>query len=237
VLHIGKWDVPETLEEVVDVSSTALLVIDMQNDFVAPDGALARSGGNTEPLRAIIPALTSLAALCRQHDVPVIHARLLTLPDGLSDSVGSLRFKLRVNKNYSPDNRTPLAYTVKGTWGAEFIAESQPEPGEVVIEKFRSSALCDTPLDLILRAQRITTVLVTGCTTEGCVEATVRDLAARDYMPVVLRDCVASDHLELHTASLVVMGGYGADLASSAEVRAAWAPRAAAEHNRKEHHG
>jgi nicotinamidase-related amidase len=218
VLRIGQWDVPETLEEIVDPSITALLIIDMQNDFAAQGGALQASGGNVDAIQSIVSPIGTLASACRARDISVMHARLLTLPNGQSDSVGSLRFKVRVNKNYGRDVRTPLAYTVKDTWGAEFVDELQPLPGEPVVEKFRSSAFYETSLDVILRAKRIISVLVAGCTTEGCVEATVRDLAARDYIPVVVRDCVASDHQHLHDASLTVMGGYGAELTTSGEI-------------------
>lgn len=218
MLRIGQWDVPETLEEIVDPSITALLIIDMQNDFAAQGGALQASGGNVDAIQSIVSPIGTLASACRARDISVMHARLLTLPNGQSDSVGSLRFKVRVNKNYGRDVRTPLAYTVKDTWGAEFVDELQPLPGEPVVEKFRSSAFYETSLDVILRAKRIISVLVAGCTTEGCVEATVRDLAARDYIPVVVRDCVASDHQHLHDASLTVMGGYGAELTTSGEI-------------------
>ena len=218
MLRIGQWDVPETLGEIVDPSITALLIIDMQNDFAAQGGALQASGGNVDAIQSIVSPIGTLASACRARDISVMHARLLTLPNGQSDSVGSLRFKVRVNKNYGRDVRTPLAYTVKDTWGAEFVDELQPLPGEPVVEKFRSSAFYETSLDVILRAKRIISVLVAGCTTEGCVEATVRDLAARDYIPVVVRDCVASDHQRLHDASLTVMGGYGAELTTSGEI-------------------
>ncbi len=218
MLRIGQWDVPETLEEIVAPSMTALLIIDMQNDFATHGGALHKSGGNIDPIRTIVEPVEKLAQACRAQQTPILHARLLTLPNGESDSVGSLRFKIRVRQQYRSDARAPLDYTVKDTWGAEFVEELQPLPGELVVEKFRSSAFFETALDVILRAKRITSVLVTGCTTEGCVEATVRDLAARDYIPVVVRDCVASDHQDMHEAALMVMGGYGAELTTSGEI-------------------
>jgi nicotinamidase-related amidase len=91
-----------------------------------------------------------------------------------------------------------------------------------VIEKFRSSALHGTALDDILCSHRIQTVLVAGCTTEGCVESTVFDLTFHDYIPVVLVDCVASDHRDLHDASLAVMSAYRADTATVSDVRRCW---------------
>ena len=92
-----------------------------------------------------------------------------------------------------------------------------------MVEKFRSSALHGTALDDILRSLRIQTVVVAGCTTEGCVESTVRDLTFHDYIPVVLTDCVASDHRELHEKSLALMSAYRADTATAREVCDCWA--------------
>ena len=219
MLRIGQWDVPETLEEIVDPSITRLADHRHAKRLCGPGWRVAGVGRETSmPSDQIVSPIGTLASACRARDISVMHARLLTLPNGQSDSVGSLRFKVRVNKNYGRDVRTPLAYTVKDTWGAEFVDELQPLPGEPVVEKFRSSAFYETSLDVILRAKRIISVLVAGCTTEGCVEATVRDLAARDYIPVVVRDCVASDHQHLHDASLTVMGGYGAELTTSGEI-------------------
>ena len=102
------------------------------------------------------------------------------------------------------------------------MPELQPEPGDAVVTKFRSSAFHNTNLDLVLRSNGIRTVLVAGCTTEGCVESTVRDACFYDYFPVVLSDCVGSDVRELHDASMLVMSAYRADVATSAEVLAAW---------------
>ena len=111
---------------------------------------------------------------------------------------------------------------IEGTWGAEFVAELEPRPGELVVKKYRSSAFYESDLDLLLRAEGIRTVLVAGCTTEGCVESTVRDLSFYDYFGVVLSDCVGSDLQELHDASMRVMGAHRADIATSAEVASLW---------------
>jgi nicotinamidase-related amidase len=90
------------------------------------------------------------------------------------------------------------------------------------VTKFRSSAFTNTGLDLILRSNGIKSVIVSGCTTEGCVESTVRDLCFHDYFGVVLSDAVGSDVPELHKASMLVMGAYRADIATAEEVAAIW---------------
>lgn len=97
-----------------------------------------------------------------------------------------------------------------------------PQPGDLFVAKNRSSAFNNTNLDLLLRSNGIKSMLVAGCTTEGCVESTVRDLCFYDYFGIVASDCVGSDVRELHNASMLVMGAYRADVFTSAEVTAAW---------------
>jgi nicotinamidase-related amidase len=227
-IRIGGKDVPESLTEIVDPTRSALLIIDMQNDFCAPGGASAEAGGDVSMFESIVPRIARIAATARARGVRVIHARMVTLPEGASDSIAWLRLKLRANKNYGQDPDSIYDFTIAGTWGAEIVPELAPEADDIVVDKFRSSALHATALDDILRAHRIQTVVVTGCTTEGCVESTVRDLTFHDYIPVVLADCVASDHRDLHEASLAVMGAYRADIATAAEVDACWSDRSPA---------
>jgi nicotinamidase-related amidase len=222
MLRIRGNDVPEALEEIVRPEASALLIIDMQNDFCAAEGTSAAAGGDVSMLQEIVPRIAQVAATARRCGIPVIYARMVTLPDGASDSIAWLRLKLRANKNYGQDPESTYEFTIAGTWGAEILAELAPQAGDIVVDKFRSSALHATTLDDILRAHRTQTVVVTGVTTEGCVESTVRDLTFHDYIPVVLADCVASDHRDLHEASLAVMGAYRADVATAAEVEACW---------------
>jgi nicotinamidase-related amidase len=221
-VRIGGKDVPETLEELIRPAASALLIIDMQNDFCAVGGTSAEAGGDVSMFQEIVPRIAQVAATARTHGIPVIHARMVTLPNGASDSIAWLRLKLRANRNYGQEAVSTYEFAIAGTCGAEIVAELAPQGGDIVVDKFRSSALHATALDDILRAHRIQTVVVTGCTTEGCVESTVRDLTFHDYIPVVLADCVASDHRDLHEASLSVMGAYRADIATAAEVTACW---------------
>jgi len=216
-------DVPETLAELVQRESTALLIIDMQNDFCAEGGTSDLAGGEIGMFREIVPRIAQIAADARRAKVPVIHACMVSLPNGASDSIAWLRLKLRASQNYAAENESPFEFTLVDTWGAAIISDLHPEPGDIVIEKYRSSALHGTALDDVLRAHRVQTVVVAGCTTEGCVESTVRDLTFHDYIPVVLVDSVASDHPELHEKSLASMSAYRADTATADEVSRCWA--------------
>jgi nicotinamidase-related amidase len=95
---------------------------------------------------------------------------------------------------------------------------------DIVIDKFRSSAFFQTPLDLILRANGRKTTLVCGAVTEGCIESTVRDAAHYDYLPVVLSDAIASTEAALHAAAMTVMRARY-DCITCSDVIAAWTAR------------
>jgi nicotinamidase-related amidase len=94
---------------------------------------------------------------------------------------------------------------VEGTWGHQIVDELKPQPHDLVVKKHRSSAFVDTELDLLLRSNSVQTVLITGVVTEGCVESTARDASFKDYIVVLLEDCIGSGNPRLHSASLEVM--------------------------------
>jgi nicotinamidase-related amidase len=110
-----------------------------------------------------------------------------------------------------------------GTWGADWVDEVKPEPGEWAIVKRRFSAFVDTRLDLLLRSNGIRTVIVAGVATQCCVESTVRDASLRDYYVVVARDAVgARRRMEhLHRASLETMSLYFAECLTTREIGSA----------------
>jgi nicotinamidase-related amidase len=213
---LGK-DVPTELRELVDPRHTALLIIDMQNDYCAPAGGAGVGGADLSMYEDIIPRIARIAALCRETGIPVVNVHLIALPGGGSDSPAWTRLRMRANDQYDPDGPV-WHFTVAGSWGARFVDGLTPQPGDVTVTKYRSSAFANTDLDLYLRSNGISTVLVSGCTTEGCVESTVRDATSHDYFPVLLADCVGSDQRDLHEASMLVMSAYRADVTTSDEV-------------------
>ena len=222
LLRIYGKDVPTTLEELVEPSSTALVIIDMQNDCCSKNGSADKAGADLSMYRDVIPRIARFADACRRISVPVINVGLCTLPDGRSDSPAWIRMRMRAHKNYDPANEGPWGFTLQGSWGAEFVDELRPQPGDLYVAKHRSSAFSNTNLDLLLRSNGIRSVMVAGCTTEGCVESTVRDLCFYDYFAIVLADCVGSDVRELHDASMKVMSAYRADIAISPEIIQTW---------------
>ncbi len=217
------------LHELVDPRHAALLLIDMQQDFVAAGGAFARLGIDLSMYAGMRPRLAGLLAAARRHGVLVIHIQNTALPDRMSDSPAQIRFNLRMHRAARRD-APPLRYTLPGTPGHEFVPELRPLPNELVVPKYRSSAFWGTNLELLLRSNRIETVVIGGCTTEGCVDSTARDAMFCDHYVVVAEDCVASDDPEQHAASMLLMR-HRFDLASAEKIENSWAaatPRAAA---------
>lgn len=222
MLTVFGKQVPANLSELVNPASTALVIIDMQNDCCAEGGSAAKAGADISMYRVVIPRIVAFAQTCRAIRIPVINVRILTLRDGLSDSPAWLRLRVRANQNYGALNEGPWMFAVEQTWGAEFVPSLRPKQGDLTVTKYRSSAFHQTNLDLILRSNGVSTIIVCGCTTEGCVESTVRDATFYDYFPVVLEDCVGSDDRSLHDASLRVMKAYRADVCNSADVLQLW---------------
>lgn len=226
MIEVGGKSVLTELHELVHPARTAVVVVDMQRDFVEPDGLFGSLGVDLDMYAEMRPRLAELLRAARTAGVRVLHLRNTSLPDGLSDSPAQIRFNLRMHESARAGG-PPLRYTVPGTEGYEFVDDVGPEPGEVVVQKFRSSGFWGTNLDLVLRSNGIETVIVSGCTTEGCVDSTARDAMFANYYVVIPTDCVASDDKAQHEAALLLME-HRFDVVSSDEIAAAWAAGTAA---------
>jgi nicotinamidase-related amidase len=214
------------LTELVDPGRAALVLVDMQHDFVDPDGAFGRLGIDLTMYRQSRPRLSALLQAARDAGVLVVHVQNTALPNRRSDSPAQMRFNLRMHQEVL-DGTGPLRYTVPGTRGHEFVAEFTPIDDELVVRKYRSSAFWGTNLDLLLGSNGIETVIVAGCTTEGCVESTARDAMFNDYYVVVAEDCVGSDDRAQHDASMLLMR-HRFDLAAGEQIAGVWKSAAAA---------
>ncbi len=184
----------DTLEELVFPQHTALIAIDVQNDFCHPDGKFAQAGKAVAHMAPAVERMLHLVHAAQARGIPVIFLRQVTLPGGKSDSPAWLRFKTRDGK--APD------YALPGTFGWQFVDGLAPTDNDYVIEKFRPDGFRATYLDHALRARGIETVILLGTTTEGCVESTVRAASYHDYYVVVAADAVASPNIKLHENSL-----------------------------------
>jgi maleamate amidohydrolase len=152
----------------------ALVVVDMQHDFVDPD-SLATCAPMAEDR---IPAIRSVLEAARSAGIPVFHTQGIVRAD-LSD--------LGLWKGYAKRNGL---CQIDGTHGAEIVEELAPRPGEHVVRKTRPSAFFGTDLHDRLASLRVDTVLVVGASMSGCVRATVVDAFSHDYRVSVIRECV-----------------------------------------------
>lgn len=222
MLIVRDKEIPESLEELVAPSHTALIIVDAQNDCCSPGGSMQLAGGDISMYPAVIGRVRAVIAAARKVGVRIIYIQNTNLPGGVSESPAQIRLTMRLNQSYSGVSQQSMEYTVAGSWGHCIIDELVPEQGDVVVQKYRSSGFIGTNLDLILRSNLIRTVVVAGCTTEGCVDSTVRDAGFFDYFVVVPSDCVASDNRELHEAALLIMRTYRADMTTSEDLLRTW---------------
>ena len=191
----------------VDLARTALVIIDMQRDFLEPGGFGAALGNDVTRLQAAVAPCRAVLAAARARDMLVIHTREGHRPD-LSDAP-----RLKVERG-DPALRIgapgPMGrILVRGEPGHDIIAELYPQAGEPVIDKPGKGAFYQTDLDLMLRNRGIDTLLVGGVTTEVCVNTTVREANDRGYRCVVLADCCASYFPEFHAAGLAMIKAQG----------------------------
>lgn len=203
----------ETLDEVLHPDRCALLLVDIQNDAMLPEGKIAAAGNDIGGMQEILPRCAALLEQARALDVKVVHVTTVTLAEGRSDSPSWLRTKGTIV--------TESEFFLEGTWGAEVCEEVKPGAGEPVIVKHRSSGFRATNLDLVLRSMDVETVVVVGEQTPGCIEATFRDAAYHDYYNVLVEDCVAAFDPELHEASLKIQRARH-DVCTAAEVVETW---------------
>jgi len=193
---------------------TALLVIDLQIDFLSPDGYLARKGYDPTPLRAILPAVTRIMEACRRAGMLVVHTRQGHRADR-ADLTAYGRWRRRRGGLEDTD------VLIRGTPGFEIVPELPVLPTDVVVDKTANGAFTDTDLERVLRAHGITHLLFTGCTTDVCVHSTLREAGDRNFQCLVVEDACASGDPALHAAAIemvTVEDGLFGVVATSAEV-------------------
>jgi ureidoacrylate peracid hydrolase len=222
----ASWTGGDSLAHKLEPASTALLIVDVQNDFCADDGHFARCGIDLRPSQEMVPRLAALVVRARQTGVLVVFVQAIYD----EKYIGPAELDRRRRSG------TEWPRCVEGTWGADFYG-LQPAPGDLIVRKHRYSGFYATDLDLVLRSRGIRTVVVTGVATDVCVEATVRDAFMRDYYVVVVGDCTAATIASVQAAALDRLGTYFGVLTTSKEVGDLWtreSPRSRHEEKRGE---
>jgi nicotinamidase-related amidase len=190
-----------------DPAAAALLIIDMQRDFLEPGGFGAVLGNDVTLLQRIVPATRRLLDAARARGMLVIHTREGHRPD-LSDLPPAKRARGRLAVGIG-DVGPMGRILVRGEAGHDIIPELAPLPGEPVIDKPGKGAFHATDLDAILKNRGITQLLVCGVTTEVCVNTTVREANDRGYDCLVLEDCTASYFPDFHAMALRMIAAQG----------------------------
>ena len=192
-----------------DPEKTALIIIDMQRDFCAPDGFGEKLGNDISATREIIKPLKKVLNTAREEDMLVIHTREGHRPD-LSDCPPS---KLARSKRQGAGigDQGPMGrILVRGEYGHDIVDELQPIDGEPVIDKPGKGAFYKTDLGLILENNDIESLIVAGVTTHVCVQTTIREANDRGYECLLLEDCSAAFDPKDHQDSIRMIHQQGA---------------------------
>jgi nicotinamidase-related amidase len=192
---------------VFDPPTTALVIIDMQRDFLEPGGFGAALGNDVARLRTTIAPIGRVLAAWREHGLLAIHTREGHRPD-LSDLPPAKRARGRLVCGIG-DSGPMGRILVRGEPGHDIIPELAPAPGEPVVDKPGKGAFFATDLDAMLRNRGITRLVVCGVTTEVCVNTTVREANDRGFDCLVLEDCVGSYFPEFQAAGLAMIRAQG----------------------------
>jgi biuret amidohydrolase len=191
-----------------DPAHVALLCIDFQRDFVEPGGFGESLGNDVSRLRSAIDPTRAVLAAFRDRGWTVIHTREGHRPD-LTDLFPAKRD--RGNPSLRIGEEGPMGrLLVRGSAGHDIVPELAPVPGEVVLDKPGKGSFYATDLETILRARGITHLVVTGVTTEVCVQSTVREANDRGFESLILSDCTGSYFPEFHESALAMFRAQGA---------------------------
>lgn len=202
------------LAELLEPQRTALLVIDVQNDFGSPEGVSARAGFDLSSVDKAVDNVSALLDAARRQGILVVLVKLLTTSESDSPTANERRARLGTEGNERPCR--------DGTWGAEYYRIAA-QPGDIEVGKARYSSFVNTPLDFYLKSRPdLDTLVVCGLTTECCVETTVRDAFVRDYHVFVPHDGTAAYSRDLHDVSLKVLGIYFASIVSTEQILSCW---------------
>ncbi|HEX9445999.1 MAG TPA: isochorismatase family cysteine hydrolase [Candidatus Binatia bacterium] len=201
----------KTLEERCDPRWSALLVVDVQNDFASPKGAAAERGEDMTDSLAMVPRLVRLIDAARA--VGLTNIYIQTIHGEWTDTPSWM---------YRASQQKKLNSCREGTWGAEFFEGIRPLPSERIVNKHRYSAFINTDLNTVLRAKGIESVLVTGIATNVCVETTARDAYMFDYYVTLIGDCAAAYDRKSHEGTLENIRRHFGLVADSDEIIRIW---------------
>jgi ureidoacrylate peracid hydrolase len=192
-------DRPVTIEAkpepiTINTSQTAVVVVDMQNDFCSKGGMFDHAGVEISMVQTAVSFIQKVVAVARLSGIKIVYLKMGFQPDlsdlGDKESANRVRhLQLGVGQpNLAPDGRQGR-FLIRDTWNTDVIDELRPQADDVVLYKHRFSGFFQTQLDGVLREFGIKNLIFTGCTTSVCVDSTIRDAMFRGYRCVLLSDC------------------------------------------------
>jgi nicotinamidase-related amidase len=208
VTKVGKVAIeaePSPIE--VDLASTALLIIDMQRDFLEPGGFGESLGNEVARLQAAVKPIGAVLGLARKRGMFIIHTREGHRPD-LSDAPPA-KIERGAPRKRIGDPGPMGRILVRGEPGHDIVPELYPRAGEPVVDKPGKGSFHATDLHQLLQSKGITDLIVCGVTTEVCVHTTVREANDRGYRCIVPGDCCASYFPEFHEVGLRMIKAQG----------------------------
>jgi biuret amidohydrolase len=179
----------------LDPAVTALLVIDLQVDFLSSDGYFARKGYDPAPLRAILPKVNAVIAAAREVGCTIIHTR----QGYRADRADMTPYERWRRQRAGLDGTDVL---LRSSPGFEIVPEIDVRAEDIIIDKTANGAFTHTELEHVLRARSITHLLFTGCTTDVCVHTTLREAQDRNFQNLLIEDACASGDQYAHDAAV-----------------------------------
>jgi ureidoacrylate peracid hydrolase len=211
-----------SLAEKVNPAHSALLVIDMQNDFCATGGLVSRDGRDISQAQQMAARLPAFIDAARAAGVLVVFIRCLYTTE-TNVYLSDVWLEQAARKREGGYTRIPVC--CDGEWNGAFYGDLQPKKGDVVVTKHRYSAFHNTDLDLVLRSNGVRSVILTGVVTNVCVETTAREAFVRDYYVVAVEDGCAAYVAADHVQSMSNIDRFFGQVAQTHEICALWSER------------
>ncbi len=199
------------LADQITPRDTALVMVDMQNDFVHDDGIFVKQWEKTNRwIKPIIPHCNRLLAAARRANVTVVHLRIIN--------------DLARNPTSWHNFWGPPSCVIEGTWGVDFIEELKPTDNEFIVTKYTYDGFVGTQLDSVLKKLGVKTLVLAGIDSDVCVHDTAAHGFALGYTPVFVRDAMAADNEVAHAGVLQSFGEHYGQVVATDEIEATWSP-------------
>ena len=221
IVIMGK-EIPENLRDILQPEHTAVVVHDMQNDFIAPEGVYSKAGRGID-VSNILPPLVEFVKAARERGVRIIYTQYTNIPDAASLDAPLIYTYLDAFKDPSTPN--PFAFTLDGTWGWRTIDELAPQENEIIVRKYRVDSFVGSNFELVLLSRGIRTIIHTGISVWMGILPTALHASNLGFFTVLPEDCIASgESKELHEDAMRILRRRVTKVTTSSEIVNIWKP-------------